>query len=38
MYLLGTQVDYKESKLESGFVFNNPNEAARCGCGESFSV
>ena len=38
MYLLGSLLDYKESKMESGFVFDNPNEKGRCGCGESFSV
>jgi iron-sulfur cluster assembly protein len=38
MYLLGSELDYQESKMESGFVFNNPNEKGRCGCGESFSI
>lgn len=38
MFLLGTEMDYVEDKLQSGFVFNNPNEAGRCGCGESFHV
>jgi len=38
MYLLGSELDYQETKMESGFVFNNPNETGRCGCGESFSV
>lgn len=38
MYLLGSEMDYRESKMESGFVFNNPNEKGRCGCGESFAV
>jgi iron-sulfur cluster assembly protein len=38
MYLLGSELDYHETKLESGFVFNNPNEKGRCGCGESFSI
>lgn len=38
MFLIGSEIDYKESKLESGFTFTNPNETARCGCGESFSV
>lgn len=38
MFLLGSVMDYRESKMESGFVFNNPNEKGRCGCGESFSV
>jgi iron-sulfur cluster assembly protein len=38
MFILGTEMDYAESKLESGFVFRNPNEKGRCGCGESFHV
>lgn len=38
MFLLGSEMDYVESTLQSGFVFNNPNEKSRCGCGESFSV
>ncbi|RDD60739.1 HesB/IscA family protein [Ferruginivarius sediminum] len=38
IFLFGSEIDYKEGKLESGFVFNNPNEKGRCGCGESFTV
>ena len=38
MYLLGTEMDYKKEKLSSQFVFKNPNETERCGCGESFKV
>ena len=38
MYLFGSEMDYREDKFHSGFVFNNPNETARCGCGESFMV
>ena len=38
MYLLGTEMDYKKDKFSSQFVFKNPNETARCGCGESFKV
>ena len=38
MYLLGTEMDYKIDKFSSSFVFNNPNETERCGCGESFKV
>ena len=38
MYLAGTEMDYVEDKMSSGFVFNNPNEKGRCGCGESFHV
>ena len=36
--LLGTEMDYCESKLSSEFVFNNPNITGTCGCGESFTV
>jgi iron-sulfur cluster assembly protein len=35
LFLLGTEMDYKESVLKSGFVFNNPNQTSACGCGES---
>ena len=38
MYLLGTEMDYKKEELTSSFVFNNPNETERCGCGESFKI
>jgi iron-sulfur cluster assembly protein len=38
MYVLGTEIDWVEDKLGAMFVFRNPNEKARCGCGESFSV
>ena len=38
MYLLGTELDYKREELSSTFVFNNPNETERCGCGESFKI
>jgi iron-sulfur cluster assembly protein len=35
MFLFGTEIDYRTSLLESGFVFNNPNVTDACGCGES---
>ncbi|OUX53185.1 MAG: Fe-S cluster assembly scaffold SufA [Pelagibacteraceae bacterium TMED287] len=38
MYLLGTEMDYKKENFSSQFVFKNPNETERCGCGESFKV
>ena len=38
MYLLGTEMDYKIEEFSSSFVFNNPNETERCGCGESFKI
>jgi iron-sulfur cluster assembly protein len=38
LFLIGTEMDYAEEKLKSGFVFPNPHEKGRCGCGESFHV
>jgi iron-sulfur cluster insertion protein len=37
-YLVGAEVDYKESLEGSMFVINNPNATTTCGCGSSFSV
>lgn len=38
MYIFGSTMDYVEDQMNSSFVFDNPNETGRCGCGESFSV
>ena len=38
MFLIGTEMDYIHEELGARFVFNNPNEIDRCGCGESFRV
>ncbi len=38
MYVIGTEMDYTEEQFKSGFVFINPNEKGKCGCGSSFSV
>lgn len=38
LFLLGTEMDFKQDKLTSGFVFNNPNQIGACGCGESVSL
>jgi iron-sulfur cluster assembly protein len=38
MHVIGTEMDFVEEKLSSGFVFNNPNIKGTCGCGESFNV
>ena len=38
LYLDGTELDFTKEGLNEGFKFTNPNEKARCGCGESFSV
>ncbi len=38
MFLLGTELDYQQNNMGASFVFKNPNEKGRCGCGESFRV
>ncbi len=38
LYLNGTTVDFKDELMGRGFVFNNPNASATCGCGSSFSA
>ena len=38
IYLKGLVLDYKESLMQSGFVFDNPNAKKNCGCGTSFSA
>jgi iron-sulfur cluster assembly protein len=37
-YLTGTELDYSDGLNGKGFIFNNPNAAKTCGCGESFGV
>ena len=38
IYINGTEVDFREEIMGRGFVFNNPNATATCGCGSSFSA
>ncbi len=38
LYLDGMTLDYQESLIRSGFVFQNPNAKKSCGCGTSFSA
>ena len=38
LYLVGTELDYKNTLMETGFVFGNPNVKRSCGCGASFTV
>jgi iron-sulfur cluster assembly accessory protein len=38
LYLSGTQIDYKDEMMGSGFVFKNPNATSSCGCGSSFTA
>ena len=38
LFLLGTVMDFEESKLGSSFTFKNPNQTGKCGCGESVQL
>jgi iron-sulfur cluster assembly protein len=38
MFLLGTEMDYQQTTLKSGFTFTNPNQVGACGCGESVQL
>ena len=38
MFLIGTEMDFVDDDIKAEFVFNNPNEKGKCGCGESFHV
>jgi iron-sulfur cluster assembly protein len=38
LYMIGTQLDFADSLMETGFKINNPNATSSCGCGESFGV
>ena len=37
-YLLGVELDYEEGFQGAGFLINNPNASASCGCGKSFQA
>lgn len=38
LYILGSEMDFKDDDLSQEFTFKNPNEKGKCGCGESFNV
>lgn len=38
LFIKGTEIDYVEELMQSGFRFKNPNSTGSCSCGESFSV
>jgi iron-sulfur cluster assembly protein len=38
LFLLGTEMDYKSDRMQSQFIFNNPNQVGACGCGESVQL
>jgi iron-sulfur cluster assembly protein len=38
LFLIGTEIDFVREKMGARFAFNNPNQTAACGCGESVSI
>ena len=38
LFLIGTTMDFDDNQLNPGFIFQNPQEKGRCGCGQSFHV
>lgn len=38
LYMVGSELDYVSSLMNSGFKFRNPQSAAECSCGQSFTV
>lgn len=38
LYMVGSQLDFVDELMETGFKINNPNAKNSCGCGESFGV
>ena len=38
LFLIGSRMDFVTTKLSATFVFENPNETASCGCGESVAL
>ena len=38
LFLLGTELDFEQTKLRTGFTFRNPNQSSACGCGESVEL
>lgn len=38
LYLVGTELDFVDTLMESGFKINNPNAKSTCGCGQSFGA
>jgi len=38
LYLNGTELDFNDGLMQSGFTLHNPNAKRSCGCGASFSV
>lgn len=38
LFLIGSEIDWQETRLASKFIFRNPNETDACGCGESVTI
>jgi iron-sulfur cluster assembly protein len=38
LFLNGTEIDFEDTLMRRGFVFNNPLAQTSCSCGDSFSI
>ncbi|TGR93396.1 iron-sulfur cluster assembly accessory protein, partial [bacterium M00.F.Ca.ET.191.01.1.1] len=38
LFLFGTEMDFEQTTLRTGFTFKNPNQSSACGCGESVEL
>jgi len=38
LFLNGTEIDFAQTMMKSGFEFNNPIAGRSCSCGESFTL
>lgn len=38
LFLFGTEMDFEQTTLRTGFTFRNPNQSSACGCGESVEL
>ena len=38
LFLNGTEIDFEQTMMKSGFQFNNPIAGRSCSCGESFTL
>ncbi len=38
LYIMGSKMDYVREEFNEGFIFQNPNEKGKCGCGKSFAI
>jgi iron-sulfur cluster assembly protein len=38
MFINGSEIDFEQTMVRTGFVFNNPLASRSCSCGESFTL